>query len=144
MIIWKKVTSPSDLLMMSDFNAPTNAISNPVTILLMDTIESFGLRNHIHFPTHTLQNTLDLIITEEDLTIVIDTTQRSLFSDHNVVHFGIQTSSKIPQSKSISYRKIKAVNMDLLKKTSYLKFYITVIAIYQTNMWNNITVLSEK
>ena len=52
--------------MMGDFNVPTNVISNPGTILLMDTLESFGLRNHIDFPKHRLQNILDLIITEKD------------------------------------------------------------------------------
>ena len=51
--------------MMGDFNIPTNAISNPDTIFHMVTTESFGLRNHINFPTHRLQNMLDLIITKE-------------------------------------------------------------------------------
>ena len=40
--------------MMGDFNVPTNAISNPDTILLMDTLESFRLRNHINFATHLI------------------------------------------------------------------------------------------
>ena len=58
--------------MIGDFNVPTNAISNPDTILLMDTLESFGLRNRINFPTQELQDTLDHI-TEEDSTIITDT-----------------------------------------------------------------------
>ena len=50
----KNITSPGDLLMMGDFNVPTNAISNPDTILLMDILESFRLRNHINFATHLI------------------------------------------------------------------------------------------
>ena len=108
--------SPGDLLMMGNFHVPTNAISNPDTILLMDTLESFGLCNHINFPTHRLQNMLDLIITDEDSTTSMDTTQGSLFSDNNIVHFSIQAPSQVTQLKSTSYRKTKAIDKDLLKK----------------------------
>ena len=53
-----KISLPGDLLMMGDSNIPKIAISNPATILLMDTSESFGLRHHIKFPTHRVPNTL--------------------------------------------------------------------------------------
>ena len=33
--------------MMGDFNIPTNAISNSDTVLLMDNLENFRLKNHI-------------------------------------------------------------------------------------------------
>ena len=48
----EKFMSLGDLLKMRDFNIPTNTISNPDTILLMDTLGSFGLRNHINFFKH--------------------------------------------------------------------------------------------
>ena len=107
--------------MMVDCNVSTNAISIPDTILLMDTLESFGLRNHVHFPTHRLQNMLDLMVTEEDSTVIMDTTEGSLFSGHNIVHFIIQTPSWITQLKSMSYRKIKTIDLDLLKKDILLE-----------------------
>ena len=72
--------------MMGDFKVPTNAISNPDTMLLMDTLESFGLRNLINFRTHRLQSMLDLTVTGEDSTTILNTTQGSLFSDDNMSH----------------------------------------------------------
>ena len=85
---------------MCDYNVPTNAISNSDTILLMDILEGFGLRNHINFPIHRLQNMLDLIITEEYSTTTTDTTQVSLFSYHNIVHFSIQAPSWITKLRT--------------------------------------------
>ena len=101
--------------MMGDFNIPTNAISSLDIILLMGTLEIFGLRNHTSFPTHRLQNMLDLIITDEDATKITDTTQGSLFPDHNTVYFSIKAQSQITQLKSIWYKKTKAIDMHLLK-----------------------------
>ena len=65
---------------MANFSIPANAISNPDKIILVDTLESFGLRNHINFPTCRLQHILDLIITEEDSTTITDTLLRDHYS----------------------------------------------------------------
>ena len=87
----------------------------------MDTLESYGLRNHIKFPIHRLQNTLDLIITKKDSTTIMDTNQGLLFTDLNMAHFSIQSPTWMTQLKSISYRKTKVISKDLLKKDILLK-----------------------
>ena len=115
---------PGDFLMMGDFNVPTNTISNPDTIPLMNTLESFGTKKPcINFATvHWLQNMLDLIIIEEDPIVITDTNQGSLLSDQNIVFILVsQIPSWITQLKWISYRKIKAIDMDLLKKDILLE-----------------------
>ena len=63
---------------------------------------------------------LDLI-TEEDSTRIIVTTQGLLFLDHNIVHFSVQVPSSITKLKSILYRKTNAIDMDLLIKDILLE-----------------------
>ena len=98
---------------MGDLNIHTNDAENQDTITFEDTIESLGLRNQVSFPTHRLQNTLAIIITTEDSSIILDTHQGSLFSDHCIVHY--TTPSKLTELKRISYRKIKDISIEHLK-----------------------------
>ena len=52
------------LLLLGNFNIPMNNPESPDTTIIQDVLDGLGLQNHIRFPTHRLQNTLDLIITE--------------------------------------------------------------------------------
>ena len=100
---------------MGDLNIHTNDPENQDTITFDDTIESLGLRNQVNFPTHRLQNTLDIIITAEDSSIISDTHQGSLFSDHYIIHYTLTTPSRLIELKRISYRKTKDISIDHLK-----------------------------
>ena len=62
-----------------------------------------------------LTNTLDIIIIAEDSSIISDTHQGSLFSDHYIVHYALTTPSKLIELKRISYRKTKDISIDHLK-----------------------------
>ena len=90
-------------------------LENQDTITFDGTIESLGLRNQVNFPTHRLHNTLDIIITAEDSSIISDIHQGSLFSDHYIVHYTLTTPSKLTELKRISYRKTKDLSIDHLK-----------------------------
>ena len=100
---------------MGDLNTHTNDPENQDTITFDDTIESLGLRNQVNFPTHRLQNTLDIIITAEDSSIISDIHQSSLFSDHYLVHYTLTAPSKLTELKRIFYRKTKDISIDHLK-----------------------------
>ena len=100
---------------MGDLNIHIKDAENQDTITFEDTIESLELRNQVSFPTHRLQNTLDIIITTEDSSIISDTHQGSLFSDHYIVHYTLTTPSKLTKLKRISYRKTKDISIDHLK-----------------------------
>ena len=100
---------------MGDLNIHINDPENQDTITFDDTIEGLGLRNQVNFPTHRLQHTLDIIITAEDSSIILDIHQGSLFSDHYIVHYALTTPSKLMELKRISYRKTKDISMDHLK-----------------------------
>ena len=76
--------------------------------------------NKVSFPTHRLQNALDIIITAENSDIISDTHQGSLFSDQYIVHYTLTTPSKLIELKSISYRKTQDISVDHLKNEIYL------------------------
>ena len=75
----QKINTTGDTLLMGDLNIHTNDPENQDTITFDDTIESLGLRNQVSFPTHRLQNTLDIIITAEDSSIISDSSRFTHF-----------------------------------------------------------------
>ena len=95
----QNINTTGNTLLMGDLNIHTNDPENQDTITFDDTIESLGLRNQVNFPTHRLQNTLDIIITAEDSSIISDTHQGSLFSDHYIVHYTLTTPSRLIELK---------------------------------------------
>ena len=99
------------LILTGDFNIKINDKTNHDTAKFLDFLESFGLVNHIHFKTHCQENTLDLVMSSEQYHLVHNPTKGHLFSDHNFVHYNLQTNSK-PQknSKLVNYQKVKAID----------------------------------
>ena len=73
----QNINTTGDTLLIGHLNIHTNDPENQDTITFEDTIDSLGLRNQVSFPTHRLQNTLDIIITAEDPSIISDTHQGS-------------------------------------------------------------------
>ena len=65
---------------------------------------------------HTYYITLGLIITQDTSSPIPQTLQGSLLLDHNIIHYKLQTPDRIITLKEISYRKLKAINMDHLKE----------------------------
>ena len=111
----QNINTTGNTLLMGDLNIHTNDPKNQDTITFEDTIESLGLRNQVNFPTHRLQNTLDISITAEDSSIISDTHQGSLFSDHYIVYYTLTTPSRLIELKRLYYRKTKDISIEHLK-----------------------------
>ena len=103
----RNMNSTGKLLLTGDFNIH---VANDANTFL-DVLDSFGLRNHIGFPTHHLNNTLDLVITPCNDNFIESATPDRLFSDHNIVYFNITTLKQPNTIKEITYRKLKNINM---------------------------------
>ena len=71
---------------------------------------SFGLQNHILFPTHKSQNTLDLVITHESTDIMSNFIQGEMMSDHFAVLFNLHIPSRPRHEKIIKFRKVKEID----------------------------------
>ena len=73
-------------------------------------LESFNLSNHVEFPTHKLQNTLDLVINQQDSRFIRNIHQGYLLSDHQLVLFDITSKSKVSLSRKQAFRKYKSIS----------------------------------
>ena len=59
------ITDKLEFLLLGDFNIHVNKLHEEEAITFRDFLSSFGLQNHVLFPTHRSQNILDLVITHE-------------------------------------------------------------------------------
>ena len=75
-------------------------------------LESFNLSNHVEFPAHKLQNTLDLVINQQDSRHIRNVCQGHLLSDHHLVLFDITSKSKVSLSRKQAFRKYKAISLE--------------------------------
>ena len=98
------------LLLLGYFNIPMNKPDSPDPSIIQDILDSLGLQNHIRFPTHRLQNTLDLIITEHQENFIRNLNQGRLFSDHHLIDFEIVFTSTSAGQKISTFRKIKSID----------------------------------
>ena len=135
------INEPGECVLLGDLNIHVNKKDDQDTITLLNTLKSFGLQNRFEFPTCWLLNTLDLTITEQKSNIVKETGRLSLISDHNLIHFILQTPSKITTMKQVSYGKTKAMNTSLLKVKFLWKHHTMEIAIHLMTLWNYIICL---
>ena len=102
-------------VILGNLNIHINQKDDQDTFILLNTLRSFALQNRLEFPTHQLQNMLDLIITEQNSNIIEEAGRGSLISDHNLIHFILQAPSIITTMKQVSYMKTKAIDISLLK-----------------------------
>ena len=112
----RNINSTGKLLLTGDFNIHVNDPESPDANTFLDVLDSFGLQNHISFPTHHLSNTLDLVITSCNDNFIESSTPGRLFSDHNIVYFNITTFKQPNTIKEITYRKLKNINMTNFNK----------------------------
>ena len=106
----RNINITGDLILPCNFNIHINNSQSPDTINFNDFLDSFGPTNKVTFPTHCLQNTLDLIIVEEESIKVQHLRQGSLFSDHHMVHFNLITKLPLPTKAKITYIKLTNIN----------------------------------
>ena len=74
---------------LGDFNIKVNDKGEPDTITFSDFLESFGMCNRVFFPTHRLNNTLNLLVITQWNNTIANVKQGRLFSDHHTILFDI-------------------------------------------------------
>ena len=101
------ITDKSEFLLLGDFNIYVNKLHEEEAITFRDFLSSFGLQNHVLFPTHRSQNILDLVIMHGSTEIASNFMQGEMISDHFAVLFDLHISSRPRQEKQIKFRKVK-------------------------------------
>ena len=83
----------------------------------MELLEGLGLEQHVDKPTHRDRHALDLTITRMSECLVSHTSVIDQFiSDHTAVLYWLTPPRSTLSVKPSSYRKIKSINMEQLKR----------------------------
>ena len=82
------------------------------------------------FQLHKSQNTLDLVITHENVNIVSNFVQGEMISDHFAVLFDLHIPSRPKQEKIIRFRQVK--DIDVSKFATDLQAVLVPLYFYQS------------
>lgn len=105
------------LVIAGDFNLHVNDLDDADARRFSELLETFGLVQHVNFPTHISGNSLDLIITRSSNDIMVISPRPSLFlSDHCFVLCTFAVPSVTVEKKQVSFRRWKKVDLNALEK----------------------------
>ena len=108
----RNINTTGEQIIVGDFNIHINKQDESNAIILSDMLESFNLSNFVEFPTHKLQNTLDLVINQQDSRHIRNVQQGHLLCDHHLVLFDITSKSKVSLSIKQAFRKYKSISLE--------------------------------
>ena len=108
----KNISTAGEQIIVGDLNVHINQQDEGNAIILSDMLEFFNIANHVEFPIHKLQNTLDLVINQQDSKHIRNVCQGHLLSDHHLVLFDITSKNKVPLSRKQTFRKYKSINLE--------------------------------
>ena len=111
------VLRKEQLLMTGDFNIHVDHPQDSDARKFLELPEGLGLEQHVDKPTHRDRHTLDLTITRMSECLVSHTPVVDQFvSDHAAVLCWLTPPRPALSVKTSSYRKIKSINMEQLKR----------------------------
>ena len=89
------------------------------------------MHQHINFPTHTSGNTIDVIISPSDSSLISSTNQSLLISDHFAINFTLSFPVPLDQSFIRNYRNISSINIKEFMKSTFIRLnYLTSHSLY--------------
>ena len=95
-----QVHDEQNLLILGDFNI------NPQSIVVSNILNDLNLTQHIHEPTHNKGNTLDLIITRNNLTN-ISTQIGPKITDHNIINIYLKYTTSSAKKETYNIKMCK-------------------------------------
>ena len=98
------------LLLMGDFNVHIDNSSHADTNIFNDFMDSFNLQNHINFPPHFAQHTLNLFIDDKDNSHIGLVIRGHQLPDHSFIHCNLSTGKQTKHETEITHRKLKHVD----------------------------------
>ena len=111
------ITTPHKLVIGGDFNIHVEDAGNSDANKFCDLLESMNLRNHVWSSTHVSGHVLDLIITRNDDSIILNSAERRYFiSDHAFIRTHTTLIKPKTEVKEIEYRKLKDIDLSQFKE----------------------------
>ena len=96
-----------------DFNFHMDDPDNASAKRFADLLESYDLKQHVNYGTHTSGHTLDLVIARSDDSLIKDTKVKDpVISDHLAIHCVLSIQKPQFRKKLINVRKLHSLNMD--------------------------------
>ena len=105
------------MILMGDFNFHIDDASDKNAEEFSKLIESVNLNQLVNNSTHMNGHILDLIITHKKEQIVSSLKVDDCdISDHSCIHFDLNLQKPKAEKKKVTYRKIRKINSDTLRK----------------------------
>ena len=128
-----------NLVITGDVNLHVNDPKDQEGEVFTDTMLALGLDQHVMFPTHRSNNTLDLVFTECLSTHrILSCKPRSYLSDHAAVEFLLSVKKEHMFSKHVTIRKLKSIDipsftedLQLDEQTGWMRWWSGLIPIYR-------------
>ena len=115
-VLEEMVNIRAEMIMIGDFTIHMDITDDPNTITFSDFLDSFTLHNHINFPTHKSLHYLDHVITDTNWNIMHTLKQGHMLSDHNFIDCSLHIEKPKPQTKPVTYRKLKNIDIKTLEE----------------------------
>ena len=110
------ILTPELLIITGDFNIHVNNTNDSDACEFLDLLVSLGLKQYVIGPTHEGDHTLDLVITRQYDQVIKSALMIDRFiSDHAAVLCQLDSVKPCTAFKEISYRQLKAIDMDALR-----------------------------
>ncbi len=108
---------PGSLLITGDFNLHVDNSEDSDAANFLQILDSCGLKQHIHEPTHREGHTLDLIITREDENVLYSAPIVDfMISDHLSVLAKLHVPKPPLAVKQVTFRKLKTIDVDAFSR----------------------------
>ena len=115
-------TTTGKHLIVGDFNFHVSNQSDSGANKFKALLNQYNLSQHVNIPTHTAGNTLDLVITRNDLLVTGLKSDQSVDSDHFALIFNLSFQSPGPVKRTITYRNWKSVDISVLRSDNAKAF----------------------
>lgn len=130
-------SSPSDLVIMGDFNIHLDSPDEHYSSTFSSTLEAFDLKQHISSPTHASGHILDLLITRDKTPIIDYGVSEQSMSDHSAIFCRLPVPvNSLPSRTVKTYRKLSSIDTsafsaDILASSLYSNTSHTVASYSQ-------------
>ena len=111
------MASYRNIIICSDFNIHINNPSDMEAQIFMDTMEAFGLQQHVGFLTHHAGNILDLIFTEATSQFSIKVFKGRYVSNHRAIVSELNIGIQHITGKTVTFRNLKQINVEEFEST---------------------------
>ncbi len=103
-----------ETIFCGDYNFHVNKTDDNKALKFIEILDIFELKQHVHESTHKEGNTLDLIITNNESSIISHQVDH-MVSDHCNILFDLDMAKPPRMRKQITYRKTKTININNFK-----------------------------